>query len=352
LQKNTGKPSGADFPLFKGGGRVLATGVFSFMHEFDLIRHYFAKLTPPQDQLILGIGDDAAIWRPSPGKDLILTVDTLHVGRHFLPNCPPSSIAHKALAVNLSDCAAMGASPRGFLLSLSMPEADEPWLRDFCVGLQALANQHKLTLMGGDTTQGPLSISITLIGEVTPGQALCRSGAQVGDDIYVSGSLGLPRLGLEILRKHRYLPEVVYDEIIKAYREPTPQLALGQALVGMASSCIDISDGLIADLGHIVTASHCGARITVENLPIAILLKEYGEPEHVMNWALSGGDDYQLVFTAPADKRAAIEQLSENLNLPLSRIGQITPGTEVICQRADGETVDIARGGWEHFTHE
>jgi thiamine-monophosphate kinase len=322
------------------------------MHEFDIIKNYFAKLTPPQDQLILGIGDDAAIWRPSPGKDLILTVDTLHVGRHFLSNCPPSTIAHKALAVNLSDCAAMGAKPCGFLLSLSMPEADELWIADFCLGLQALANQHQLALMGGDTTQGPLSISITLIGEVTPGQALCRSGAKVGDDIYVSGSLGLPRLGLEVLRKHRYLPEVAYDEIVKAYREPTAQLALGLALVGIASSCIDISDGLIADLEHIVNESHCGARIIVETLPIAVLLKEYGESEHVMNWALTGGDDYQLIFTAHAEKRAAIQKLSEDLNLPLSRIGQITPGSEVICQTAEGETVDIARGGWEHFSHE
>jgi thiamine-monophosphate kinase len=322
------------------------------MNEFDIITHYFAQLTAPQEQLILGIGDDAAIWRPSPGKDLILTVDTLHVGRHFLANCPPSSIAHKALAVNLSDCAAMGAKPRGFLLSLSLPEPDEAWLADFCLGLAHLAKEHSLVLMGGDTTKGPLSISITLMGEVAPGQALCRSGARVGDDIYVSGSLGLPRLGLEVLTKHPYLPEVVYDEIVSAYREPTPQTALGQALIGLASSCIDISDGLIADLGHLITQSHCGARIKMEALPIAILLKEYAEPEQVLDWALSGGDDYQLAFTAHPDQRAAIEALSETLHLPLTRIGQITPGSEVICQSADGETVDIARGGWDHFSHD
>lgn len=322
------------------------------MHEFDIIHEYFAKLTPPQEQLILGVGDDAALWRPSPGHDLVLTVDTLHVNRHFLPDCPPSSIAHKALAVNLSDCAAMGAKPRGFLLSLSLPEAEAGWLADFSLGLQSLASQHQLALMGGDTTQGPLSVSITLIGEILQGQALSRSGAKIGEDIYVSGHLGLPSLGLEILRNHRYLPEAVYNDIVQAYRKPVPQLKLGQALIGLASSCIDISDGLIADLGHVARQSHCGARLNLESIPVALLLKEYGEPEQVLNWPLSGGDDYQLIFTADPSQREQIQNLSASLNLPLTRIGQITPGNQVICQNQEGETVDIARGGFEHFNHD
>lgn len=322
------------------------------MNEFDIIATYFAPLTPPKDQLILGIGDDAAIWQPAPGKQMILTVDTLHVGRHFLPDCPPSSVAHKALAVNLSDCAAMGAKPVGFLLSLSMPKADESWLADFCRGLQQLSNAHDIVLMGGDTTQGPLSVSITLIGEIEPGKALLRSGAKPGDDIYVSGTLGLPSLGLQVLRNHQYLPEAVYDACAQAYREPQPQLALGQALVGIAQSCIDISDGLAADLAHILTESQCGARITVDLLPMATLLQEYAEPEQALDWCLSGGDDYQLIFTAHPDQRDTVKALSQKLDIPLTRVGQMTPGHELICQTAKGETVDLARKGWEHFADE
>lgn len=322
------------------------------MREFEIITEFFLTLTAPSDQLILGIGDDAAVWEPTPGKQQILTVDTLHVGRHFLADCPPSTIAHKALAVNLSDCAAMGAKPVGFLLSLSMPTADHRWIADFCLGLKNLSKTHQVTLMGGDTTQGPLSVSITLMGEVDPGRALRRSGAKTADDIYVSGDLGLPSLGLEVLKTHRYLPEAVYDQIVRAYREPTPQVALGQALVGIANSCIDISDGFAADLRHILTESHCGARIWVDHLPISHLLKEYGEPEHVLTWALSGGDDYQLIFTAPADQRDTISALGESMHVPLTRVGQITPGQELICQSASGETVDLISAGWEHFAND
>jgi thiamine-monophosphate kinase len=233
-----------------------------------------------------------------------------------------------------------------------MPKSDERWIADFCLGLQTLAHQHQVALIGGDTTQGPLSVSITLIGEVKPDQALRRGGAKIGDDIYVSGTLGLPSLGLDILRNHRYLPETIYDEIVRAYREPMPQLALGQALVGIASSCIDISDGFTADLGHILKESQCGARILVQELPLANLLKEYAESEQALNWALSGGDDYQLIFTAHPDHRTKIQKLSEALGLSLSQVGQITPGNSLICQGNDGETIDIASAGWEHFRDE
>lgn len=322
------------------------------MLEFDLINQHFAHLTPSDDQLILGIGDDAAIWQPTPGMQMVLTVDTLHVGRHFLPDCPPSTLGHKALAVNLSDCAAMGAKPCAFLLSLSMPETDERWLTDFAQGLQALAAEHKVLLIGGDTTQGPLSVSITLIGEVAPGKALRRSGANVGDDIYVSGKLGLPSLGLSLLQSHGYLPETPYDEIVQAYREPQPQLALGQALPGLATACIDISDGFAADLMHILTQSECGARVNTASLPQAILLKEYATPEQALEYALTGGDEYELIFTASPDLKKEIQALSEKLNCPLTHVGQITPGTELICQDAAGNTVDLVRKGWEHFSDE
>jgi thiamine-monophosphate kinase len=322
------------------------------MKEFDLIQTYFASLTPPNPQLILGIGDDAAIWRPSPNKDLIMTVDTLHVNRHFLPECPPSSIAHKALAVNLSDCAAMGAKPLGYLLSLSMPNSDERWLDDFSRGLQAISNTYGVVLMGGDTTQGPLSVSITLIGEVDPGTAIRRRGATVGEDIYVSGSVGLASFGLMMLREHRHFPETIYDEIVQAYREPTPQVALGQALKGIASSCIDISDGLAADLKHILTESQVGASLVLEAIPMSKIVEEYADPEPALFCATAGGDDYQLIFTAPAEKRDVVLALSQQINIPLTRIGQITPGQELICRRSNGESVDLGRFGWEHFSNE
>jgi thiamine-monophosphate kinase len=318
------------------------------MGEFDLISTYFSQLTAPHAQLVLGIGDDAAIWAPTPGKQMIFTVDTLHVGRHFLPDDPPSTIAHKALAVNLSDCAAMGAKPVGFLLSLSLPHADCPWISEFSKGLSALANEYQLALMGGDTTQGPLSVSITLIGEVIPGQALLRSGAKVGEDIYVSGTLGLPSLGLATLKEHRHFPEAIYDEIVAAYREPRPQVALGQALVGIATACIDISDGFVADLRHVLHQSHCGARVIADHLPMHPLLKEYAQPKQALQWCLTGGDDYQLIVTAPVDKREAIAALG----VALTRVGQITPGSELICDTLSGESLSYAKGGWEHFSDE
>lgn len=323
------------------------------MNEFQIISDYFLNLTPAHDQLILGIGDDAAIWKSGRGKQTVLTVDTLHVNRHFLPDCPPSSVAHKALAVNLSDCAAMGAKPVGFLLSLSMPKADERWLVDFCKGLQALANQYEVVLMGGDTTQGPLSVSITLMGEIKPNHELRRSGAKVGDDIYVSGTLGLPSLGLAILRDHRYCPEAAHDEAVQAYREPQPQIILGQSLLKLANACIDISDGFASDLTHILTASQCGARVMVDQLPISPLVKEYAaDAQQALDWCLSGGDDYQLIFTVAPGQRKLVAELAEKLNIPLTRVGQITPGCELICQDAAGETVDLARKGWEHFADE
>lgn len=319
------------------------------MREFELINTYFASLTPPPPQLILGIGDDAAVWRPSPNKDLLLTVDTLHVGRHFLPDCPPSSVAHKAVAVNLSDIAAMGGKPRGYLLSLSMPKADERWLADFSQGLEAISKTYDVVLMGGDTTQGPLSVSITMMGEIEEGKALRRRGASVGEDIYVSGTLGLASFGLMVLREHRYFPEAIYDEIAKAYREPTPQVALGQALVGLATSCIDISDGLAADLKHILTESQVGGSLMVDDLPTSKIVQEYADPEPALFCTTSGGDDYQLIFTAAPDDRQKIAALSEQLQVPLTRVGQITPGRELICRNKQGETVDLGRFGWEHF---
>lgn len=322
------------------------------MKEFTLIDTYFANLLPSVPSLILGVGDDAAVWEPTPNKQQIFTVDTLHAGCHFLPEDPPDTVGHKALAVSLSDCAAMGARPVGFLLSLSLPRIDETWVKNFSLGLKALASQYDLALLGGDTTQGPLSISLTLMGEVEPGNFLTRAGAQVQDDIYVSGTLGLPRLGLELLQGNQYIPEADYDLIVKAYRQPQPQLSLGQALIGLATSCIDISDGFAADLGHILEKSHCGAQVQVETLPLHHLLKEYVEADRALDWALTAGDDYQLIFTVPPSRRDEVKAISERLNLPLTRVGIITPGTELIAHRANGQRFDLGSKGWEHFSNE
>lgn len=320
------------------------------MREFEIIAQYFSELTPIHEQAVLGVGDDAAIWQPSPDKQLVLAVDTLLADRHFFGDDPPDSVAYKALAVNLSDMAAMGADPKAFLLSLSLPKADEAWLASFAKGLATLSHEHNVMLIGGDTTQGPLSVSITILGEVSPNQALTRGGAQKGDDIYVSGELGLAAMGLHALRHRGELYGTNFDECVQAYRRPTPHIQLGKALVGVANSCIDISDGFMADLGHILEQSDCGARIDLKTLPISKLAHEYETAEQALAWALSGGDDYQLVFTANADKRDAIASLSNQLSLPLTRVGQITPGHDLIVLDEHGDTVDIATTGWEHFS--
>ena len=320
------------------------------MGEFDLIDQYF-KSAARQGRALLGIGDDCALWRPAPGHDLALSCDMLVEGRHFLPDVSPESLGHKALAVNLSDLAACGATPRAFLLALALPNADADWLAGFSKGLLTLAHDQGCELIGGDTTQGPLNVCITVMGEVPMGQALLRSAAQAGDDIYVSGTLGDARLALEVHRQHLLLPSEALAFCQRRMDRPTPRVALGQALRGLAHAAADISDGLIGDLGHILKASGVGAELdlaavralcqTVQTCPL---------PEALLDTcALTGGDDYELVFTAPHLARSAIEHAAARCQTAVSRIGQITAGSSLIVRLGDQAVDSSHLRSFDHF---
>jgi thiamine-monophosphate kinase len=318
------------------------------MGEFDLIERYFKR--PPR-QASTGIGDDCAIWTPRPGQQLAFSADMLVEGRHFLSTVDPSRLGHKCLAVNLSDLAACGATPRAFLLSLSLPIADESWLASFSSGLLALADAHDCELIGGDTTQGPLNIAITVMGEVPTGQALLRSGAQVGDDLYVSGSLGDARLALEAFRGHISLPQSVFEQARLRMEIPTPRVALGQALRGVAHAAIDISDGLLGDLRHVLKASGVGARIELARVtPLLQAQQQWTVPDPLaLTCLLSGGDDYELVFTAPVDRRDAVAQASAISATPVARIGSVTQAPGLTLWNAQGEPVPDRFASFDHF---
>lgn len=321
------------------------------MGEFDLIDRFFKR---PVRRADLGIGDDCALLSPRPGHQLALSTDMLVEGRHFLSSVDPVRLGHKSLAVNLSDLAACGAEPRAFLLSLSMPRAEESWLDGFSQGLFALADAHGCELIGGDTTQGPLNISITVIGDVPQGQALLRSGAREGDDIYVSGSAGDARLALEVFRGKLSLPEAVFNACRMRMEQPTPRVALGMALRGMATSAADISDGLMGDLGHILRQSGFGARLQVDVCERLLACRsEVTLPiEWVHTCVLSGGDDYELVFTAPPAQRTAVQQAAQASATSVTRIGTVTrtPGVELLD--AQGQPLDAHFTSFDHFAQD
>lgn len=313
------------------------------MSEFDLIRKHFTRLTPGAE---LGVGDDAALVRVSEGKELAISTDMLVSGTHFFPDADPFQLGHKTLAVNLSDLAAMGAVPRWATLSLSLPSIDEEWLKRFSEGFFALADDNGVELIGGDTTRGPLNLCITIMGEVPRGKALRRDGAKVGDDIWVSGKLGQAALGLANLQgKFKFYGEV-RDECLKALHQPQPRVSLGLALRGIANSAIDISDGLLADLGHILERSHVGAEIEVEALPI---VDDGVEKELAQQCALAGGDDYELCFTAPENQRDVLMALAEQLKFPLTRIGHIKAELGCVVHDGEGKAMKIEKGGYDHF---
>ena len=330
------------------------------MGEFDLIERFFKRpastKTTATASTVLGIGDDCALLQPTPGMQLAVSSDMLVEGRHFLSTVNPAHLGHKALAVNLSDLAACGARTLAFTLALSMPRADAAWLEPFSRGLLTLADAHGCALVGGDTTQGPLNICITVFGEVPPGQALLRSGARAGDDLYVSGTLGDARLALEVFRGTLAVPGEVFTAARARMEQPTPRVALGQALRSVASSAIDISDGLVGDLGHILRASGVGACI---DTAIAMDLiaacrgrasaNVFFDDEKQLEFVLAGGDDYELAFTAPAAQRAAVQTAAQASATPVTRIGQIeaAPGLRLV----DGRGQPVARrfASFDHF---
>jgi len=293
--------------------------------EFDLIARYFHR---PAGQgprrAVVGNGDDCAVIAPAAGMQLALSTDTLVEGRHFLSTVNPARLGHKCLAVNLSDLAACGARPLGFTLALTLPRVDEAWLADFARGLLDLADEHDCELVGGDTTAGPLAIGITVFGEVPAGQALLRSGARVGDDIWLSGHPGEARLALEAFRGslHPPLDGEAFEACRLAMECPDPRVALGEGLRGLASSAIDVSDGLLGDLGHVLRRSGVGADLFADALPCSPVLAARPRAQQ-LDCMLSGGDDYELLFTAAPGQRDAIEALGAGLGLPLTRIGRI-----------------------------
>lgn len=321
------------------------------MGEFDLIERFFKR---PVRRADLGIGDDCALLSPRPGHQLALSTDMLVEGRHFLSTVDPVRLGHKSLAVNLSDLAACGAQPRAFLLSLSMPRADAAWLGGFSQGLFALADVHGCELIGGDTTQGPLNISITVVGDVPQGQALLRSGAREGDDIYVSGNLGDARLALEVFRGTLSLPESVFNTCRMRMEQPTPRVALGLALRGVASAAADISDGLLGDLGHILHQSGVGARVQVDACERLLACRDaIALPG---NWAqtcvLCGGDDYELVFTAPQTLRETVAQAAQLSATTISRIGTITRTPGLVLHDAQGQPLGTRFPSFDHFAQD
>ncbi len=313
------------------------------MGEFELIERFFTRPTP---RAVLGVGDDCALLQPAPGMQLAISSDMLVAGRHFFDDVDPRTLGHKALAVNLSDLAACGARPLAFTLALALPQADAAWLEPFAQGLLALADWHGCELIGGDTTHGPLNICITVFGEVPTGQALLRSGARAGDDIYVSGTLGDAAMALAALQGTLPLPEALLRQARIRLEQPTPRIALGLALRGIASAAADVSDGLLGDLDHILKRSGVGAtldtRIAINLLTLSARptsansqndsndLDSLNNPfsswlpeSTALRCVLAGGDDYELVFTAPPAQRAAVQTASAASHTPVTRIGQI-----------------------------
>ena len=331
------------------------------MSEFDLIKRYFTR---PVRHAALGVGDDCALLAPRPGTQLAISSDMLVEGRHFLADADPAALGHKALAVNLSDLAACGAKPLAFTLALALPTVDEPWLAGFSRGLLALADLHGCELVGGDTTQGPLNICITVFGEVPVAggrsQALLRSGARVGDDIYVSGTLGDARLALDALRGRITLPASVLQQARLRLEQPIPRVALGQALRGVASAVIDVSDGLLGDLQHVLRASGVGAVIDTSiaiNLIAASanidLAGGLFDAQKRLEYVLSGGDDYELAFTAPAAAREAVGAAARQAATPVTCIGRIEASNEsggsLRLIDAQGRAVPAGYPSFDHF---
>ena len=322
------------------------------MGEFDLIDRFFKR---PARRAALGVGDDCALLNPTPGMQLAISTDLLLEGRHFLSTVDPVRLGHKALAVNLSDLAACGARPLAFTLALALPEAIDAWLEGFSRGLFALADAHDCELIGGDTTRGPLAICITVFGEVPPGQALLRSGARPGDDLYVSGTLGDARLALEVFRGTRSVPQAAFDAARERMEQPTPRVALGLALRGVATAAADISDGLVGDLGHILKASGAGAWIDTSIAINLIAARGYltleggqSDAEFALECVLAGGDDYELVFTAPPEARNRVKAAAVQTQTPVTRIGRIEaePGLRLV----DGSGAPVA-GRFTSFDH-
>jgi thiamine-monophosphate kinase len=316
--------------------------------EQPLIERFFRAAGAQREDVGLGIGDDAALLHPRPGEELVATTDTLVAGVHFPHDCPAAAIGHRALAVNLSDIAAMGAEPRWALLALTLPVAEESWLAEFAAGLGGLAREHGVALVGGDTTRGPLCITLQLLGAVGEGQALRRDGAQVGDALLVSGNPGDAAAGLAQLQRRLQVPPAWEQALRERFLYPTPRLALGARLREFASACIDVSDGLLGDAAKLAAASGLGARLEWEALPVSEALGATVGAERARELALTGGDDYELCFAVPPARLAALQAALPPERWGYARIGALeaAPGARVV---RGGSVMEFSHSGYQHF---
>lgn len=325
--------------------------------EFDLIARYFSRHAGAADGIVVGPGDDCAVLAPRPGMQLAVSTDMLVEGRHFLPTVDPARLGHKALAVNLSDLAACGARPLACTLSMALPRVDEAWLEGLAAGFYALADAHGCRLVGGDTTAGPLNLGVTVFGEVpaaADGGALLRSGARVGDQLWVShavdGGIGDARLALEVFRGRVALPGVDFERVRIAMERPEPRVALGLALRGIASAAIDVSDGLLGDLSHLLRRSGVGATVDADRVPRSAALA--AQPTDVQRLCtLSGGDDYELVFTAPPSKHEAVLRAARTAGVGAACIGRIDAGSALQLTDGHGRRLEVAWASFDHFSN-
>lgn len=320
------------------------------MKEFNIIEHFFKAKSIQRKDVIIGIGDDGAVTHIPNGQALVTTTDTLISGVHFLEDSPPNEIAKKAIAVNLSDLAAMGAEPAWISLSLSLPTVDETWLEAFSNGLQEHAEYYSVQLIGGDTVKGPLVITITAQGFVPFEQALTRHKAKPGDSVYVTGTLGDAGLGLHIAQNKCVVQNKLnQDYLLSRLHCPTPRLMVGTCLRRIASSCIDISDGLVSDIHHILKASQCGATIHVDKLPMSQALKDSVSSCQSINYALSAGDDYELLFTVSEEQKGHLETTLASANVHATYIGQLNGSVGKLELRQADKPYNYNAKGYQHF---
>ena len=315
------------------------------LSEFELIERFFSHIGHPREDVLLGVGDDCALVQVPAGENLAVSVDTLVEGVHFYAGTDPEKLGHKALAVNLSDLAAMGAIPAWATLALTLPESDSEWLKSFMRGFSALANRHRVQLVGGDTTRGALSVTIQVHGFVPPGKALTRDAARAGERIGITGTLGDAGLALQQMAGGR-LPEKWLRERLDA---PSPRLAAGLALRDLATSAIDVSDGLLADLGHICARSRVGARLELWNLPLSHEVDEHIKMSGDWSLPLTAGDDYELCFTVPPDRCRQIEAALGGIEERVAWIGVVEKDPGIRCLNADGRQIEAGQGGYQHF---
>jgi thiamine-monophosphate kinase len=314
--------------------------------EFGLIGRFFTRPTP---HTVLGIGDDAALLTVRPGFELVAATDMMVEGTHFFLDVDAEALGHKILAVNLSDLAAMGAQPRWAMLAMAIPQADAAWLEKFARGFFALATRHNVDLIGGDTTRGPLNLCVQIMGEVEAGRALRRDGAKIGDEVWVSGQLGEAALAVAHIKGELALPEAMAARCRRRLEWPQPRVELGRGLIGTAHSVIDISDGLLADLGHICERSGVGASIDFDALPCIPELRSMRGRDQVAQALLAGGDDYELCFTVSPGNDSMLRALSEQLGITMTRVGSIMAGNRVEVRGPAGRPLEWKEKGFEHF---